>query len=388
MVRRKKFKNQKQYVEWVNLKSKSFNIPANPHIVYLNKGWLNWPDWLGTNPRHAKNREYKLFEEAKAYVHKLRFSKISEYVEWLKSSESPPDIPSMPNRVYENEWLSWGDWLGTNSVASYKKKFKSFEEARNFVRQLAMRSKNEYKDWAKSDRKPDTIPSNPRQTYHEEWLGWGDWLGTGTIASFDKEFKAFDEARQNVRTLNLLTRKEYRNWINSEERCGDIPSNPDIYYKNKGWLNWQDWLGSDFVSTRNRKYKDFEEARVYVIGLNFETQTDYKAWSKSGNRPADIPSQPNRVYKEKGWLDWSHWLGSDKRYLTKNRNFLNFYIARSFTRSLNLKSINEYYSWAKTSKRPLNIPYSPDRTYKNKGWVDWYDWLGKPRPGEEPYSSS
>lgn len=30
----------------------------------------------------------------------------------------------------------------------------------------------------------------------------------------------------------------------------------------------------------------------------------------------------------------------------------------------------------KSDKLPKGIPSHPDRVYKNKGWVDWYDWLG------------
>jgi hypothetical protein len=26
-----------------------------------------------------------------------------------------------------------------------------------------------------------------------------------------------------------------------------------------------------------------------------------------------------------------------------------------------------------------NLPYSPEKVYKNKGWVSWYDWLNKKR---------
>lgn len=31
-----------------------------------------------------------------------------------------------------------------------------------------------------------------------------------------------------------------------------------------------------------------------------------------GERPADIPSNPQRTYK-KNWQGWKHWLGTDKK---------------------------------------------------------------------------
>ena len=62
--------------------------------------------------------------------------------------------------------------------------------------------------------------------------------------------------------------------------------------------------------------------------------------------------------------------------------------ARNFVMTLNISSAKRYLNWAKTDQRPSKIPASPDKVYKNKGWIDWYDWLGKPRPDEDPDSSS
>ena len=90
---------------------------------------------------------------------------------------------------------------------------------------------------------------------------------------------------------------------------------------------------------------------------------------KSGERPSNIPTRPNKTYKDQGWVDWTDWLGNEK--------FLPFEEAREFVRSLNLKSSTEWRSWSKSGERPSNIPANPNKTYKDQGWVDWYDWLGK-----------
>ena len=35
-----------------------------------------------------------------------------------------------------------------------------------------------WKEWRRSDAKPDDIPSDPSQTYKDQgWSGYGDWLG-------------------------------------------------------------------------------------------------------------------------------------------------------------------------------------------------------------------
>ena len=38
-------------------------------------------------------------------------------------------------------------------------------------------------------RKPKDIPKAAHQTYKKDWKGYGDWLGTGTIASFKRKYR-------------------------------------------------------------------------------------------------------------------------------------------------------------------------------------------------------
>jgi hypothetical protein len=47
-------KNQSQWNDYYkgkypNLPPKPYNIPKNPHTVYKNQGWRDWPDWLDSS---------------------------------------------------------------------------------------------------------------------------------------------------------------------------------------------------------------------------------------------------------------------------------------------------------------------------------------------------
>ena len=83
-----------------------------------------------------------------------------------------------------------------------------------------------------------------------------------------------------------------------------------------------------------------------------------------------------------GWIDLHDWLGIDKQV------YRNFEDARQLVRSLKLAGQKYFKEWAKSEEAPKDIPMSPDYSYRNKGWIDWYDWLGKPRPGEDLDSSN
>lgn len=100
------------------------------------------------------------------------------------------------------------------------------------------------------------------------------------------------------------------------------------------------------------------------------TSVSWVHYAKSDLRPSNIPANPNKIYKNKGWTNWSDFLG------TNYHQFKEFYDARRFTHSLNLKTKDDWYSYWGKNNRPQDIPASPNSTYAEKGWISWADWLG------------
>jgi hypothetical protein len=135
------------------------------------------------------------FAKARAFVHTLGLKSPDEWREYCKSGHKPDDIPADPRSVYKGRFLGMGDWLGSGYVATSRRKFRPFEEARDFARSLGLRSAKEWHSYSKSGNRPADIPSNPNSIYKEHWLGYGDWLGTGSVASYNKVFRPFEEAR-------------------------------------------------------------------------------------------------------------------------------------------------------------------------------------------------
>ena len=71
----------------------------------------------------------------------------------------------------------------------------------------------------------------------------GRWLGTGVVASFNREYSSFEQARKFVHSLGIKNQSEWWKYCKSEKKPKDIPSNPAEVYK-KDWKNWGDWLGT------------------------------------------------------------------------------------------------------------------------------------------------
>ncbi len=260
-------KDQHEWFAWTKTNAKPDDIPADPRRVYKDAGWTNLGDWLGT---HRRKGGFRPIEKARKFVRKLSLKDHKSWTRWAKSDLRPKDIPSNPNITYKSTgWLGWGDWLGTGQVSTHNRIHLPFHEAREFVHGLGLKSYSEWNKWAKSDKRPNNIPINPRGVYKKEWTSVGDWLGTNRVAPQKMYFRPFDEARKFIHSQNLQSKTEWSIWAKSINRPDDIPANPPSVYKNKGWVNWGDWLGTGRIATFNYVYRSFEEARKFVheIGI-------------------------------------------------------------------------------------------------------------------------
>ena len=56
------------------------------------------------------------------------------------------------------------------------------------------------------------------------------------------------------------------------------------------------------------EFLPFEEALAVARSLRLASSTEWRAWCKTGARPANVPSRPDQVYVHDGWLGWEHWL--------------------------------------------------------------------------------
>ena len=264
--------------------------------------------------------------------------------------------------------MGWGDFLGTGNISSKDRSYLSFEETREFLRKLDIKSKREWREYCKSGNKPINIPSAPSSIYKDKgWISWGDFLGTGNIHT--KDFLSFEEARAFVRKLNLKTNEEWVRYSASDSRPKNIPSSPWSIYEDDGWAGIKNWLGTELVS--------FEESKTFARKLKLKSSTEWKKYRKTSSKPSNIPSAPDAFYKDTGWISWSDFLGTGNiSNINKNKAFLLFEKAREFVRKLNLRTYGEWYEYCKSGKRSINIPIHPHRTYKNKGWISWQDFLG------------
>jgi len=229
-VRSLGLKSRKEWQTYYQSGKKPDDIPANPNRDYK-KEFKTMGDFLGTGVIATNDRVYRPFKEAREFARSLGLKNREEWNEYCKSMGIPDDIPKVPSQSYKKEWEGVGDWLGTGVIANQDKQYRPFKEAREFVRKLKLKSKEEWKEYCKSGDKPDDIPKVPSQSYKNEFKGSGDWLGNWRIANQDKQYRPFKEAREFVRALNLKNQEAWYAYCKSGNKPDDIPSDPWITYK-------------------------------------------------------------------------------------------------------------------------------------------------------------
>jgi len=180
------FKKRKDWNHYCTSGKKPIDIPSVPKLAYKNQ-FVSMDDFLGIKIicNRRKNKDWRSFFDARKFAHNLNLKGKQEWKLYCKSGKKPIDIPLDPQKSYSarGEWLGWGDWLGTGNVKFGDKKLMPFFQARKFANNLNLNNKNEWQDYCKSGKKPRDVPANPRNAYKKEFKGWGDWLGTGRIAS-------------------------------------------------------------------------------------------------------------------------------------------------------------------------------------------------------------
>ena len=81
------------------------------------------------------------------------------------------------------------------------------------------------------------------------------------------------------------------------------------------------------------------------------------------------------------------WTGNVKGGRPTYRSFES---CRAFVHGLGLRSRTEWRTWSRDSgKRPVDVPSTPYRQYKGKGWKGYGDWLGtgNVKDGKQTYRS-
>lgn len=139
-----------------------------------------------------------------------------------------------------------------------------FEWLKAFVQSMGIQSRSEY--WAAREyfKWGDWAPKVPNRTY-KEWQGWNDFLNTTNVfvsKSLDPSYyRDYWSAVRYMRSLNLQSIKEWKDYLDSGQLPLDIPENPRVVYK-EHWRGFKEFLG---FGSAKVKVADYEKQEFWVI---------------------------------------------------------------------------------------------------------------------------
>lgn len=157
-----------------------------------------------------------------------------------------------------------------------------------------------------------------------------------------------------------------------------MPASPDQFYEADGWRGWGEFLGTGRIANHLRELWPYEKAREFAHQLNLRTSPEWKDYC-DGKRP-DLPPRPLEVpyspFKSYRGKGWVSW---DAFLAPRWRAYA---LARDFAHSLKLSGQQHWKAYV-AGKRPdlpplpEDIPKAPAAAYAREGgWVSWGDWLG------------
>ena len=155
------------------------------------------------------------------------------------------DLPSLRiHNVISSPRISTAMSLCSKSTTNSKKRaLYSFEEARKIARGHGFASRQEFLEYDCPGAYQ--VPKNADEVWAEDWISWEDFLGVPL---------AFEEAREVARkqvgpasVRKISTEDEYKRLfesktVNDSDIVSRLPYRPDLKYKTKGWISWDDFL--------------------------------------------------------------------------------------------------------------------------------------------------
>lgn len=349
------------------------------------------------------NSVYLSYAEASAIVLKMDISTFKEYSARYKQY---PGLPRDPSRFYGGEYKGWKHFKGISQF------YTTFEEAREAVIRLGIKSWLEYKERYREDpklhssplkyygeayrgfaefsgqaiveryatmteaseaavrlgitssadyteryREDPALPSTPHFYYSDEWKQWSFFLKVDNSPRIGKgKYDTYEEFLVAVRKLNITNSGEYKERYKEDSK---LPGRPKSIYK-KDWISWPEVFGG---SPHLKRCSTWEEAKVVAAPYRFTTSVDYQDGCSADDR---LPKYPMIRYKD--FPGWSTFLLPDYYNCLDD--------VRCAVKIIGIKGSAGYRSIR--SKFPM-LPAHPDRMFVDE-WVDWYDLCNIPRP--------
>lgn len=182
----------------------------------------------------------------------------------------------------------------------------SYEEFKTWVLSELphINSESKWRNYVKLHNLPKNIPSRPDNVFKNKgWISWGNLFNTTNTKK--KKYKISYETLKNIsHKLNLTNIREWYEYARKE----NVPVNPQLTYKNKGWVSWEDFLGPSYTPIKGKSFYEIDKCKKIIKEFNFKSSIEFYKYMKS-TPIYGVPKNPSSYFRKRGvWNGWKDFL--------------------------------------------------------------------------------
>lgn len=344
VVRKLGLKNERQWYRYCGDRKKPFNIPSVPHHYYKNCGWVSWMDWLGysysINDRryHVNDNYFKKWSSNMAYI--LGFWFADGYISKKKGCNTYIfSITQNEKDKYLLEKIL--KEMKSNYYLQYTKKHHCYS--------FKVCSKIIYNDiirlGGKERKSLDVKFPNVPKKYLPDFVR-GLWDGDGCI-TYNKRQQFYNSnyvcgSKDFIEQLHAVLKK---NIFKGNGDCldGSLTLQPSGVYRllfgRDDTIRLKNFMYQGSMKDKlmlKRKYElflktpgtslcdflDYNSSKKIVKSFKIKSRNEWRRYCRLKKRPSNIPSQPHKIYNNKGWISYALWFGckSNEKFCNKKYN--------------------------------------------------------------------
>ena len=375
------FESVDEYMDWANSLERPLNIPLEVKTLAELQGRVSTtyveppkdqkqrqeqkpePEQADDKPQNDKHDTKMALSKSSGSAHNVQPSSMisledaislmrileirneSQFRLWRESGLRPVNFPSNPDKHYAGRgWISWTHFFGSHIL--------TYEEHEALVQQRGVKTLQAYLELVEKRDYEGRLSRAPN--VHFKSKGWVSWNKFFNIS--EDPFMSFFDAMLLMKKLGIQSTTQFMQWRSSGHRPKNFPSNPNLFYSEKGWKGWSHFFSNHFLSlqehielVRSRKIKSIEEYHALVAKNDFVGRL-YK--------------NPNEEFRGAGgWVSWEHFFGPQMHYLSLDR-------LRLAVKRLNIKSEQAYLRARRANPQiAKTFPLEPDKFYE--AWIGW-----------------